>query len=112
MDILKMSNLGLRFLLELLILVILGYWGFKTGTTPATRTLLGIGSPVLFAVVWGIFMAPKSSLQLGAPWYYFLEVILFALSGWALHSAGKTNLAIAFGALYLINRILLLIWRQ
>ncbi len=112
MDILKMSNLGLRFLLELLILVILGYWGFKTGTTPATRTLLGIGSPVLFAVVWGILMAPKSTMQLSPPWFYIVEVVLFALAILALYSAGKTNLAIAFGALYLVNRILLLIWRQ
>lgn len=30
MEIIKMLNIGIRFLLELCLLTILGYWGFKT----------------------------------------------------------------------------------
>ena len=63
MEAIKGLNLGVRFLLELCILVILGYWGFKTGGQTITKILLGIGSPILFAVVWGAFLAPKSSMR-------------------------------------------------
>ncbi len=112
MELLKMINIGLRFLLELCILVIFGYWGFKTGGGTFTRILLGIGAPMLFAVVWGSFLAPKSSMRLNEPWLFLLELVIFALTCWALYSTGKINLAAAFGAVYLLNKILIVIWRQ
>jgi hypothetical protein len=60
MDILKMLNVLLRFLLELCMLAAAGYWGFKTGSGWAMKAILGIGLPVLLAVLWGIFVAPKA----------------------------------------------------
>ncbi len=112
MEILKSLNLGLRFLLELCILVIFGYWGFKTGSNAFLKFLLGLGAPVLFAVTWGTFLAPKSAHRLGEPWLSLLELALFALAGWALYSAGKVSLAAAFAGVYILNKILMLVWRQ
>lgn len=112
METLKSLNLGLRFLLELCILVIFGYWGFKTGSNAFLKFLLGLGSPVLFAVTWGMFLAPKSSLRLHEPWLFLLELALFALAGWALYSAGKVDLTVIFGGIYILNKILMIIWRQ
>jgi hypothetical protein len=112
MEILKSLNLGLRFLLELCILVIFGYWGFKTGSNAFLKFLLGLGAPVLFAVTWGTFLAPKSANRLGEPWLFLLELALFALAGWALYSAGKVSLAAAFAGVYILNKILMLVWRQ
>lgn len=112
MEAFKLLNLGIRFLLELCILIIFGYWGFKTGNSTLMKFLLGIGSPILFAVVWGTFLAPKSSMRLGEPWLFLLEVVLFALAIWAFYSTGKLNLTITFGVIYLLNKILMIIWRQ
>jgi len=112
MELLKMINIGLRFLLELGILVILGYWGFRTGEKTLTRILLGIGAPILFAVAWGTFLAPKSSMKLDEPWLFLLEIAIFGLAGWALYNTGKVILAIPFGIIYLFNKILMIIWRQ
>jgi hypothetical protein len=93
--------------------VIFGYWGFKTTSTGTfTRILLGIGSPILFAVVWGTFLAPKSPLRLDEPWLFLLELALFSLTCWAMYSTGKVNLTAIFGFVYIINKILMLIWRQ
>jgi hypothetical protein len=112
MEAIKLLNLALRFLLELCLLIIMGYWGFKTGNTTFNKLLLGIGSPILFAVVWGAFLAPKSSLRLQEPWLLILEIIIFGLATWALYSSGKASLAYAFVLVYVLNKILLVIWRQ
>lgn len=112
MELLKSLNLALRFLLELGVLAIFGYWGFKTGSNPFIKFLLGLGAPILFAVTWGTFLAPKSPLRLSDPWLFLLELVLFALAGWALYSTGNVPLAAAFGVIYILNKILMLIWRQ
>jgi len=112
MELLKLINIGLRFLLELCIIVIFGYWGFKTGTETFTKILFGIGSPILFAVVWGTFLAPKSPMRLDEPWLFLLELVIFALTCLALYSTGKVNLTTIFGFVYILNKILMFIWRQ
>ena len=112
MELLKLINIGLRFLLELCIIVIFGYWGFKTGTGIFIKILFGIGSPILFAVVWGTFLAPKSPMRLDEPWLFLLELAIFVLTCLALYSTGKVNLTTIFGFVYIFNKILMLIWRQ
>lgn len=112
MNLIQSVNLAIRFLLELCILVIFGYWGFKTGQTGLTKGLLGIGSPILFAIIWGTLLAPKSAMRLHEPWLFLLEIIVFGLATWALVRLGRVNLAVAFGVIYLLNKILMMIWRQ
>lgn len=108
----KMINLLVRFLLELCILAIFGYWGFKTGGSTFMKFLLGLGAPILFAVVWGTFLAPKSPMRLHEPWLFLLELVVFGLTCWALYSTGKVDLTVAFGGIYILNKILMVIWRQ
>lgn len=113
METIKLLNLGLRFLLEICLLVIFGYWGFKTGSyNTFMKFLLGIGVPALFAFIWGVLLAPKATIQIGEPWRLILELIIFGLACWALFSTSKTSLALAFGAIYLVNKILMIIWKQ
>lgn len=112
MEVIKFANLGVRFLLELCILVILGYWGFKTGGQTLTKVLLGVGSPLLFAIIWGAFLAPKSSMRLQEPWLFLVEIALFGLATWALFSTGRVGLTVAFLSIYIFNKILMLLWKQ
>jgi hypothetical protein len=51
-------------------------------------------------------------MRLHEPWFLILEIVLFGLAAWALHATGKTSLTYAFGAVYILNKILLIIWRQ
>ena len=109
MELIKLINIGLRLLLELCILAIFGYWGFITGNNTFMKFLLGLGAPILFAVVWGTFLAPKSPMRLHEPWLFLLELVVFGLTCWALYSTGKVNLTIAFGGTYILNKILMVI---
>ena len=112
MTFIKFLNIGIRFLLEICILVIFGYWGFKTGDNAFMKFLLGLGAPILFAVLWGTFLAPKSPRRLHEPWLFLLELVVFGLTCWALYSTGKTDLTVVFGGVYILNKILMVIWRQ
>lgn len=70
----KTLNIGLRFLLELCLLVIFGYWGFNVGHNLLAKLLLGLGAPILVGIIWGVFLAPKSSMRLDMPgrcWWNF-----------------------------------------
>ena len=62
LELIKGANLLLRFLLELCALGALGYWGFKTGNATITKIVLGVGAPLVAAVVWGIFVSPRASV--------------------------------------------------
>jgi Protein of unknown function (DUF2568) len=42
LEVIKTANVALRFLLELCILVALGYWGFQTGQGQLAKIALGI----------------------------------------------------------------------
>ena len=112
MELLKLINIGLRFLLELCILAIFGYWGINTGDNTLIKFLLGLGSPVLFAIVWGTFLAPKSPRRLDEPWLFLLELGIFGLTCWALYGTSKTNHTFVFGSIYILNKILMIVWRQ
>lgn len=112
MQMFKIINLLVRFLLELCILAIFGYWGFQIGSNTFMKLLLGLGAPILFAVVWGTFLAPKSPNRLHEPWLFLLELVVFGLTCWALYGTGKVDLTVAFGSIYILNKILMVIWRQ
>lgn len=109
---LKAINLGVTFLLELCMLAAFAYWGFTTGTMLLTQLLLGIGVPVLVVLVWGRFMAPKSSTRLTGAAYLVLKFILFGAAALALAVVGQTTLAILFMVASVINQVLMLVWKQ
>jgi hypothetical protein len=112
MTVLKGANLALAFLLELCLLAALGYWGFRVGSGPIARAALGIGAPLLMAVVWGVFMAPKASIQLAGPIHLVLGLVLFGMGVAALFAAGQPNLALIFALAVVLNQILTVIWHQ
>jgi Mn2+/Fe2+ NRAMP family transporter len=112
METIKFANLTLRFLLELCMLAALGYWGLSTGEQLVIKIGLGIGVPLLAGVVWGIFLAPKSARRLDEPLRLILELAIFGLAITALYIAGPRLLAWVFGLMYVVNKILLTVWRQ
>ena len=112
MNALKSINVGVRFLLELCMLVAVGYWGFKTGSGWLLKITLGIGAPLSIAVIWGIFVAPKAIYPLHRFVLLALEAVLFGSGVAALFATKNYSLAWAFAAIVVINRVLMLVWQQ
>ena len=112
MEALKAINLGIRFLLEIMVLVILGYWGFHVSQGTIIKILLGIGTPLLAAVIWGMFGAPKAPYVLSGFSFLILEIVIFGLPAVALFNTEKQSLALLYGLIVVVNLFLLKIWHQ
>ena len=107
MGMIKSINLFLRFLLELCMLAALGYWGFRTGQPIIGKIGLGVGSPLLAAIIWSLYLAPASKRRLHEPWLLIAELVIFGLAIAALYSAGQPTLALIFGLVYMVNKTVL-----
>lgn len=112
MDVLKGLNLLVRFLLELCMLAAVGYWGFKMHSGWPLKIFFGIGLPVLIAVLWGLFVAPKAAYPLSGVSHLVLSLILLASGAVALFASGKPTLGLTYAIVLLVNEVLLKIWRQ
>jgi hypothetical protein len=112
MEILKLANLALRFLLELCAFTALGYWGFQTGSSLLWRIVLGLGAPLLAIVLWGMFVAPKAAVQVPPAVKLLIELGVFAAAVAALAAARQPSLALLLALVYAVNRILIFVWKQ
>lgn len=112
MEALKGLNLAVRFLLEICVLAAAGHWGFKTGSGWFLKILLGIGMPLLIAIIWGTFGAPKANMQLHGLMLLVLEIIVFGSGVAALFAMKNYSLAWGFAAIVIVNRILMHVWGQ
>lgn len=103
---LRSANLTVRLLCELGLLVALAVWGFHTGTGMAAKVALGLGAPLLAAVIWGLWVAPASRRRLADPARLAVEVLLFAAGVAALAAAGYVLVAVIFAVVVAANIIL------
>ena len=99
------TNLAIAFLLELCALAALGYWGVWVGGSLLTKTALGIGAPLLAAILWGVFAAPRGT-DTGALVGLVVKVIVFGSAVAALYTTDHRGLAIAFAVIVLLNSLL------
>jgi Protein of unknown function (DUF2568) len=111
MMIIQNINLAVRFLLELCALAAVGFWGFQTGNG-MMKWVLGIGTPIFLAMIWGVFGSPKAMIVVPTPLHIFIEIIVFGIPVIALYAAGKFQLAWIYGICVVINRLLMFLWKQ
>lgn len=102
-------NLGLRFLLELLALFSLGYWGW-TQHSGLARLLWTIGLPLVAAVAWGTLRVPghPGAAPVAVPGIVrlLLEAAVFGGATWALYAAGRENWGLIYGVIVLAHYML------
>lgn len=107
----KQFNLGLRFLLELVLLVSVGYGVFQS-SAEGWRWIFSLGAALLIAIIWGIWIAPHSKRRLSDPSRLALEVLLFVSGVTALWLADQQLVAALFAGAVIVNMTLMLLWSQ
>jgi quinol-cytochrome oxidoreductase complex cytochrome b subunit len=110
--ILKTINLGIAFLLELCMLAALAYWGFQTGSSLPVKIVLGLGAPLIAILVWGRFLAPRSTTRLTGASYLVLKSVIFGLAAIGLATVGQVTLTVIFVVVSIVNQVLMFVWKQ
>ena len=82
------------------------------GPEPVWNVVLGIGAPLLAGVVWGLYVAPKAMVKVSPAVRQTLKVVIFAVAVGALFAVGQPTLGAVLGVVFVINYVLLLVWRQ
>src|SRR3954470_8748290 len=95
----RMVNLGLRFLLELCALAALAYGGWHTPGPTWSRILPAIALPLLAAIIWARWVAPKASHPIPDPQRLIPEWCVFGGATVALALTGHPLLAVLLAVL-------------
>ena len=98
-------TLTVRFLCELAMLAALAYWGFTVGDGIGVW-MLGVGAPLVAAIVWGAWVAPKSRWPVPMPVRVVIELVLFGAAVGGLTVAGQPVLAVVLGVAGLVTSLL------
>jgi hypothetical protein len=99
-------NETLAFLLELLALAALAWWGAEAGSGLFLHLLLGIGIPLVAAAVWGIFASPKARVRLPLAGILAVKALVFGAAMLAIDGLGHRALAVAFGVIATANTVI------
>jgi len=97
--------LTVRFLCELAMLAALAYWGFSVGDGVGAW-VLGVGAPLLAAVVWGAWVAPKARWPIPLATRVVIELVLFGAAAGALAVTGQPLAAVVLGVAALVTSLL------
>jgi Protein of unknown function (DUF2568) len=103
------ANLAVRFILEICVLVALGYWGWKTGDG-TMRWVLAVGSVVAAIVVWSLFVSPNPTIELARPIRLVIEFVVWAAAAAALWATALRALAVVFIVVAVVSGTLNYIW--
>jgi len=99
-------NLTIRFLLEILMLVILGYHGAHMGEGWLSYTL-AVAFPLIAAVLWGVFRIPNdpkpAPVAIPGVARLLLELFLFGAAVWSLLSLGHLGASIVLALVVVIH---------
>lgn len=98
-----MVVLAIRFIVELLGVVAVAYWGWQTGTEGIGRIALAVGAAAALIVVWALVVAPKADNRLSQPVRDVIGTILLLVAAVGLAAAGRPQLAVVFAAVVIID---------
>lgn len=100
-------NLVVRFIVELLAVGFVGYWGFTASDDTTVRLILGTGAVAVLVVVWGLFLAPTADRGLTRSQKNFLGTIVLLVAAGALAVAGQPLVALVYAVVVIVNVVVL-----
>lgn len=101
----KWINVGLRALMELGIVVALGYWGYNMGNSLTMKIILCIAAPLIGFGFWGL-VDFRNAGSLAEPLRLIQELVITGLAAYAWYSAGVQAWGWALGLLSIVHHAL------
>jgi hypothetical protein len=104
-------NVTLHFLLEVIALIAIGYWGWAQHQG-VLRYALAVSLPVIVAVLWATFRVASEADSrppvVAVPGWVrlLLELISFGFALWGLYKAGAVQVAWGLGLIVIIHYVI------
>lgn len=105
-------NLVLRFVLELFGFAAVAYAAAQIPDNWLASLLAATGAAGALIALWAVVVAPRATSGLTQPQKDIIGTILLLLAGVALGLTGQVGLAVAFGAVVVVNAVLLFAFRK
>lgn len=102
------ANLALRFFLELVGIVAVGYLGYHAATG-LERWLLAISAPAILIVIWALVIAPGANVPIPLQVRELAGSIVLLAAAGALYVAGAHTAALVYAGLVVLNTVLTLV---
>lgn len=100
------ANEALAFVLELVAIGSLCWWGLATGDGLATRLLLGIGLPAAAIALWGTFAAPRARVRLPLAGVLVVKAVVLGGGALAVYGVGHPVAAVVLAVVIVVNTAL------
>jgi hypothetical protein len=108
---LRLANEALAFVIELVALGLLAYWGVWIGDGAVTRITLAIALPLAAAVLWGLFAAPRARFKVPLAAQLLVKAIVYGAATVALAVTGHPTWAVVFAVVAVVNTAAAARWR-
>ncbi|GAA4784800.1 YrdB family protein [Microbacterium gilvum] len=95
----------LRFASELVAVIALAVWGFLAWAFP-WNVVVGIGAPVLAAIVWALFVSPKAVVAVHPFVRAVVELCIFLAATIALWGLGQPWAGLVFALFAIVVGLL------
>ncbi|WP_235037205.1 YrdB family protein [Actinomadura sp. K4S16] len=99
-------NEGLAFLLELVAIAALAWWGFTATGNVLVNIVLGLAAPAAAIILWGMFAAPRARFKIALPLVLLVKAVVFGAGALALYGVGHPTAGIAFAVVAFLNTAL------
>jgi hypothetical protein len=100
------ANDVVAFVVEILVLVLLGAAGWHLGGDTWARLVLAVGLPLLAAVLWGLFAAPRARYD-SAPLALATKLVVLGSGVVAGFVVLPLGWAVAVAVLVVVNTVLM-----
>lgn len=97
------ANELLAFVLEVLAIGLLCWWGFASGGSVVVRVVLGLGVPAAAVVLWGLFAAPRARFRPPPAGVLVVKALVLLGAAAALYALGFAVLAVVFAVVVVVN---------
>ena len=104
-----MGALAIRFIVELLGIVAVAYWGWQSGPEGVGRIALAVGAAVALIVVWSFVVAPKADNPLSQQARDIIGTVLLVVAAAGLAVAGQPRLALIFAVVVIVDWLALVV---
>ena len=101
------ANEALAFLLEIVSIAALTFWGWRAG-----GVLLAFTLPVAAIVLWALFAAPRARFPVSLAAQLAVKAVVFGAATVGFAATGHPILAVVFAVLVVANTAAATVWRS